>query len=256
MTGNPKKRHESAVSRRAKPGSNWVAFGIGLAVLATIVAGEIWVRSAGDPKVIIGTNDEVYYYRRATKEVAVALGRALRQIGFLNGRGTSVLLGQGSGRTVISFVLNDGAWDHPDAISNFAEIGRRVAASVGGFPIKVCLVDSARVVRKELTVGKAAIGAKDVIYYFGSATEADAKALGRALQAAGYLEDLGVSVMLLKGDGTAVSFVVQEGVWQRPEAVSALEGLARRVAPSIGGIPIQLRLLDPQMEIRKNVAIQ
>jgi hypothetical protein len=237
-------------------GSNWLAFGIGLAVLATIVAGEVWFRSAGDPKVIIGTNDEVYYYRRATKEDAMALGRALQKIGFLNDRGTSVLLWQGSGRTVISFVLNNGAWDHPDALSNFAEIARRVAGSVGGFPIQVRLVDAARVIRKELTVGKAAIGARDAIYYFGSATEADAKALGQALRTAGYFEDLGVSVVLLKGDGTAVSFVVQEGIWERPETVSALERLVRQVAPSIGGLPIQLRLLDPQMETRKRVPIQ
>jgi hypothetical protein len=233
-----------------------LAFGIGLAVLLTIAAGEMWVRRTRDLKVIVGTNDEIYYYRRATKEDAIALGQALRKIGFLNGRGTSVLLWQGSGRTVISFVLNDGAWNHPDAVFNFAEIGRRAAPAVGGFPIQVRLVDSARVVRKELTVGKATIGARDTVYYFGSATEADAKALGQALQAAGYLEDLGVTVMLLKGDGTAVSFVVQEGLWEQPETAAALEGLVRRVAPSIGGLPIELRVLDPRMETRRKLAIQ
>jgi len=255
MTGHPTGR-ESKIGRRGRPGPAWVAFGIGLAVLLTVAAGEMWVRRTRELKVIVGTNDEIYYYRRATKEDAIALGQALRRIGFLNGRGTSVLLWQGSGRTVISFVLNDGAWDHPDAVSNFAEIGRRVAPAVGGFPLKVCLVDSARVVRKELTVGKATIGARDTIYYFGSATEADAKALGQALQAAGYFEDLGVTVMLLKDGGTAVSFVVQEGLWERPETAAALEGLVRRAATSIGGLPIELRLLDPRMEIRERVEIE
>jgi hypothetical protein len=244
------------MNRSTRFSRNWLAFAIGIAVLVAIVAGEIWVRRAGDPKVIIGTNDEVYYYRRATKEDALALGQALRKTGFLNDRGTSVLLWQGSGRSVISFVLNDGAWDHPDAVSNFAEIARRVAPSVGGFPLKVALVDSARVVRKEFTVGRVTIGARDAVYYFGSATEDDAKALGQALRAAGYLEDLGVSAILLKGDRTAVSFVVQEGIWDRPETVAALERLVRQVAPSIGGLPIELRLLDPQMETRKRVAVQ
>jgi hypothetical protein len=255
MTVHPKGR-DSKIGRRGKPGAAWVAFAVGLAVLLTIAAGELWVRRNREPKVIVGANDEVYYYRRATKEDALALGQALRKIGFLNGRGTSVLLWQGSGRTVVSFVLNDGAWNHPDAVSNFAEIGRRVAPAVGGFPIEVCLVDSARAVRKKLTVGKATIGTRDTIYYYGSATEADAKALGQALQAAGYLEDLGVTVMLLKGGGTAVSFVVREGLWERPETAAALEGLVRRVAPSIGGLPIEIRLLDPQMETRRRMAVR
>jgi hypothetical protein len=256
MTGHPKARRESAVGRQGKHGSQWVAFGIGLAVLLTIAAGEMWVRRTREHKVMVGTNDEIYYYRRATKEDAIALGQALRKIGFLNDRGTSVLLWQGSGRTVISFVLNAGAWDHPDAVSNFAEIGRRIAPAVGGFPLKVCLVDATRAVRKELTVGKATIGARDTIYYFGSATEADAKALGQALQAAGYFEDLGVTVMLLKSGGTAVSFVVQEGLWEQPATATALEGLVRRVAPSIGGLPVELRLLDPRMETRRRVAVR
>jgi hypothetical protein len=62
-------------------------------------------------------------------------------------------------------------------------------------------------------------------------------------------------VVLLKGDGTVISFAVQEGLWERADAVTALEGLVRRVAPSVGGLPIQLRLLGPQMEIRKTLAI-
>jgi hypothetical protein len=127
---------------------------------------------------------------------------------------------------------------------------------VGGFPIKVRLVDSARAIRKELAVGKVTIGAKDTIYYFGSAAEGDAKALGQELQAAGYLQDIGASVVLSKGDGTVVSFVIQEGVWERPEAVAGFERLAHLVAASIGGLPIKLRLLNPEMETRKEVAIQ
>jgi hypothetical protein len=256
MPGHSKTRDALAVSRRRALAKNWPAFVLGLALLLTLVGGELWVRSAREHRVIIGTNDEVYYYRRATKDDARALGHALRKIGFLNDRGTSVLLWQGSGRSVVSFVLNDGAWNHPDAVSNFAEIGRRIAPSVGGFPLQVCLVDSARVVRKELTVGRANIGARDLVYYFGSATVSDAKALGQALRTAGYFTDTGVSVMLLKAGGTTVSFVVQEGVWDQPDAVATLERLTRMVAASVGGLPLKLRLLDPNMGIRKELALQ
>jgi hypothetical protein len=255
MHRRDKTQRQSAVNLGNKIAANWLAIGVGLALLISIVAGAVLIHSARDPKVVVGTNDEVYYYRRATKQDALALGRALRSTGFFNNRGTSVLLWMGGDRTVVSFVLNEGAWDHPNAVSNFAEIGRRIAHSVGGYPIQVHLVDAHRIVRKQLTVGQTAIGSKDSIYYFGSATAADAQSLGRALQTAGYFTDSGFTVVLLKGDGTLVSFVVQEGAWQQPDAVATLERLVRQVASSVGGLPIQLRLLNRQMETEKRVEI-
>ena len=168
----------------------------------------------------------------------------------------SVLLSKNKGVTVVAFVLGEGAWDHPDTVAGFEEIGRRVAASIGGFPIQVHLVDSAWTVRKSVEVGKAIIGARDAIYYFGSATEGDAQALGRALRDAGYLADLGVSVVVSKGDGAVIGFVVGDRVWERPEAVAGFERLARRVAPSIGGLPIRVKLLNAEMETKKEMAVQ
>jgi hypothetical protein len=239
--------------------SNWLASGIGLLILATLVAwgiGAMRKPKRAVSKVLVGANDEVYYYHPATIEDATALGRALENTGFFNGRGSSVLLSKNKGVTVLSFVLNEGAWNHADTVASFEEIGRRVATSVGGFPIQVHLVDSAWTVRKSVEVGKAIIGARDAIYYFGSATEGDAKALGRALRDAGYLADLGVSVVVSKGDGVVIGFVVGEGVWERPEAVAGLERLARRVAPSIGGPPIRVRLLNAEMETKKEMAVR
>jgi hypothetical protein len=43
----------------------WVGLGVGAALLATIVGGEIAMHR--EPRVVVGKNDEVYYYRRATK---------------------------------------------------------------------------------------------------------------------------------------------------------------------------------------------
>ena len=237
----------------SKVAPKWVGLGLGAALLATIVGGEIALHR--EPKVAIG-NDEVYYYRRATKDDALALGEALQKIGFFNGRGTSVLLWEGGGATVVSFVMNAGAWDHPNVISNFTEIGRRIATSVGGFPIQVHLIDAARNIRKEMTVGKTTVGSRDILYYFGTATLADAKALGQALQRAGYFTDNGFTVALLKGEGTVISFVAQEGVWDQPAAVATLERLVRQVAPAVGGLPVELRLLDRDMAIKKAVAVQ
>ena len=233
----------------------WVGLGVGAALVATIVGGAIAIHWAREPKVAIG-NDEVYYYRRATREDALELGRALKSTGFFNGRGTSVLLWKGGGPTVVAFVVDDGAWDHPNAISNFSEIGRRIAMTVGGFPIQVRLIDAGRTIRKRMTVGKAAIGSRDVVYYFGTAADADARALGDALRSAGYFTDSGVTVALLKGEGTVISFVVQEGVWDQPAAVATLDRLVRQIASSAGGLPIELRLLDREMAIKQAVVVR
>ena len=230
----------------------WVGLGVGAALLATIVGGEIALHSS--PKVIIGKNDEVFYYRRATKEDALALGDALKKIGFLNDRGTSVLLWMGGGATVISFTLDAGAWNHPNVVSNFTEIGRRVATAVGGFPIEVHLIDAGRNIHRKMNVGKAIIG-KDVVYYFGDATDANAHALASALQSAGYFTGGGFSVALLKGEGTVISFVVQDDLWNNPAVAATLEKLVRQVAPSVGGLPVRLRLLDRGMDVKQEVTV-
>lgn len=232
---------------------------LGIVLLLIAMAGG--VQMLRNPKssisrVVIGTKDEVYYSGGATMRDAMVLGRALQNTGFFNGRGSSVLLSKQKGVSVVSFVLNDGGWDHANTIAGFEEIGRRIAISVGGFPIEIHLVDSAWAVRKAVVVGKTVVGAKDVVYYLGTATERDARALGQALHDAKYFEDLGVAVVVSRGDGTALGFVVDDSVWDRPEAVAAFQNLARQVAPSIGGLPLQLRLLNAEMETRKEVAVQ
>jgi hypothetical protein len=234
----------------------WTALGVGAALLATIVGGEIALHSTREPKVAVGKNDEVYYYRRATREDALALGKALEGTGFFNGRGTVVLLWMGGGPTVVSFVVDAGAWDHPHAVSNFTEIGRRIAMSVGGFPIQVHLVDAGRNVRRKMNVGKLTAGTNCVVYYFGDATNNDASALGEALRTAGYFTSKGATVALLKGEGTVISFVVQEGLWNEPAVTATLERLVRQTASSVGGLPIEMRLLDRNMDIKQAVTVR
>jgi hypothetical protein len=225
--------------------------------VALIVAAAIWgTRSPARqtlPKVIVGTRDEIYYSHAATKEDAVSLGQALQATGFLNDRGTTVLLSKGTAGTIVSFALNDGAWNRADTVLSFEEIGRRIANSVGGFPIKVRLMDDARSVHKELTVGKVIVGGRDEVYYFGSATQAEAEALGRALTSDGYLVGAGSSVVLSKDFETVMSFVVEDGAWDRPGTVAGFASLAQKAAASVGGLPIDLRLLNSKMEVKKQL---
>lgn len=239
--------------------ANGLALGVGFLLVAGLVGVIIEMTHRPGrslPKVIIGTKDEIYYSHAATRQDALALGQALQTMGYFRGRGSTVLLSRNPGGTIVSFVLPEGQWNSPPAVASFEEIGRRIAPSAGGLPIEVRLVDSAWHVRKTVLVGRIRVGSKDEIYYLGSATEADAQALGRALRDAGYLQDLGVSVSLSRDQGTAIGFVVGNGVWRQPDAVAGFARLARKVAPSVGGLPLQVRLLSPQMDVKEQAELR
>jgi hypothetical protein len=202
-----------------------------------------------------GPSDHVYYTLATTNADAQALGQALKRTGFFNGRGHSVMLSKGTSGTIISFVLNDGAWDDPIALLTFEGIACRVAASIGGFPLQVRLCDAKWRVRKEAPVGRALVGTKDEVFYCGAATADEAEALGRALKKENYLVDAGASIVLSKDNVISIGFVLGiKGAWDMPQLVAAFETLARNVAPSVGGLPIDLQLLSTDMKIRKGVA--
>ena len=230
-----------------------LACAAGVALVAIVVYGALHKADSGIAKVTIGARDEVYYSHAATEADAATLGRALQGTGFFSDRGAAVLLSKGKGGSIVSFVLNEGAWDHAGTVSTFEEIGRRIAGPAGGFPIRLRLCDAKWNTHKELTIGKVMEGTRDEIYYYGAATESEAQALGDALKRAGYLVDSGSSVILAKDRTTSISFVVSDVAWQRLSSVVDFELLIRKVAPAVGGTPIDLRLLNANMEVKREV---
>lgn len=242
--------------------SRWAALGIGLvtgvAMLAVIFVAVLGgnLAAVAKSKVTFGARDSVYYSGAATKENAQALGDVLKNIGYFTDKGATVVLAKEQDATTVSFVVAEAAWNQPEMITSFEQIGVQIGSSTVGFPFKLRLVDSGMATKKEVTIGKAAIGSKDVIFYFGTATEAEANALGQALKTAGYLHDSGANVLLSKGDATIVSFVLQEGFWNSPEFIATYANVARKAAPSVGGPPITLRLVDASMETKKEIPIQ
>ena len=134
--------------------SRWAAGGVGLAFLA-VLCGVIVVAALGpwaDHKVLVGSRDEVYYTGSATKQDAQALGEALKTVGYFLDKGFSVVLSKDKDGTAISFVVKEGVWDDPQMQAGFEQIGRKLAPSVGGLPIKVRLIDSSRATKKEIAV--------------------------------------------------------------------------------------------------------
>jgi hypothetical protein len=246
------------VQRGGRLGSKWTAFWLGIAFLVVIFAVVFVYVMAGvnHNKVVIGTKDAVYYEDGATREDAQTLGKTLKGDGFFTDRGGDVILSKGKNGTVISFIVQDGIWDQPDKVDSFEEVGREVAPAVGGFPVKVRLLDTTREVKKEMTVGKVEFPGGDEVYYQGGITETQAQTVGQSLVAADFLDGKGIVVLLSnQGGKPTISFVTNSKLWSEPTldpaVLSYFEKLARRVAPSMGGLPIHLQLVDTTLVVKK-----
>jgi len=243
------------VLRGGPLGSRWAAAGLGVILLLVIFGGALLVGyqlGGFGSKVVIGNKDEVFYSGSATKQDALALGQALKDAGYFLDRGVSARISKGGDGTSIGFVMQEDMWNRPDIVAGYEEVGREIAPKVGGFPIQLRLMNSAEKTMKQLTIGKIIVGTKDEIYYYGSATQEESQALGQSLKSAGFFRDSGLSIFLAKGDdGTAITFVVEEGAWDMPDRVAAFEALVRQSAPAVGGLPIQLRFVNSRVELKK-----
>src|ERR1700688_5286911 len=86
--------------------------------------------------------------------------------------------------------------------------------------------------------------------------KANAMALGNALKSNEYFQDRGVTVLLNKGIGsTTVSFGVQDGVWNQAGMLSSFEELVREVAPEVGGLPVEVQLLDSKGDVEETSTV-
>jgi hypothetical protein len=246
-------------ARGGQLGSRWTAFWVGVATLAALVVVAASVKYVYENQkiVIIGTRDQVVYSGIATKAEAIALGNALRSDEYLQDHGSSVLLEKGFGSRTISFVVQDGVWNQPGMLSSFEELAREVAPAVGGLPIQVRLVDSGLDVEETSIVGEVTFDGGDGVYYEGSATRAEAQALGRQFESMGFFKGRGVNVFLTRhDDGTTLAFIVADGVWNNPDKVSNFEAILREAAPMVGGLPIEMHLVNAQLQLEKDEVIE
>jgi hypothetical protein len=101
-----------------------------------------------------------------------------------------------------------------------------------------------------------AIGAHDEIYYSGSVSEAQARALGDVLTKEHYFGEAGATVQFDKSGGkTTISFVVQEKAWDKSDVVEAFKEMTADIAPLIGGLPITMRLVDDEGDSHKELIV-
>ena len=73
----------------------------------------------------------------------------------------------------------------------------------------------------------------------------------------GFFRGNGANVFLTKhDDGTTLAFVVVGEAWNNPTKVNSLEAIVREIAPTVGGLPLNMRLVDTQLQIKKEELIQ
>ena len=192
------------------------------------------------------------------KANAMALGNALKSNEYFQDRGVTVLLNKGIGSTTVSFGVQDGVWNQAGMLSSFEELVREVAPEVGGLPVEVQLLDSKGDVEETSTVGEVRFDGSDGVYYEGSATKAEARALGRQFESMGFFRGKGANVFLIRhdSDGTTLAFVIVGEAWNNPRRVSSFEAIVRDVAPTVGGLPIDVHLVNTQLQVEKDEVIK
>jgi hypothetical protein len=254
VQGNAVQEH---IARGGQLGSRSTAIGVGLATLVAlvVVTGLAVYEYQYRKIVVIGTKDQVIYSGITTKTDAAALGNALKSDGYFHDSGASVLLHKGIGSTTISFGVQDGVWNQAGMLSSFEELARQLAPLAGGLPIQVQLVDTSGNVQDTSTVGEVRFEGLDGVYYEGSATKAEAQALGRRLKSMGFFRGKGANVFLIRhDDGTTLAFVVVGEAWK--SKVSSFEAIVRDLAPIAGGLPINMRLVSTQLQVQKDEVIE
>lgn len=240
-------------------GSRYTAAWIGIATLAAlvVVVGVVVYVYQYRKIVVIGAKDQVIYSGIATKSEATALGNALKSDEYFQDRGSSVLLNKGIGSTTISFGVKDGVWNQAGMLSSFEGLALGVAPAVGGLPIQVQLMDSKGDVEATSTVGEVSFDGGDGVYYEGSVTKDEAQALGRQLESMGFFRGKGANVLLIRhDDGTTLVFVIVGEAWNDPNRVSSFEAIVRDVAPTVGGLPIDMHLVNTQLQVKKDEVIK
>lgn len=128
-------------------------FGVAMfaCLMATALLGDFIMCSTFGTVVEFG-NDEIYYAGDATENDARKLAGVLREIEFFRSAGTSVRLESSSGQSTVSFILVENAWNDPETIGSFREIGQTVAASGYPSPLIIQLCDEYFLVKNTILI--------------------------------------------------------------------------------------------------------
>lgn len=153
LVGSAIRRHELSHGKMA---SMWSATGIGLAVMAVLLAGifgGVTMFDSMGTGVAFAGGSEVYYSGDATEVDARTLGKALEDAGYFGvERSITVLLRKENGVFTISFVVKDGIWNDAAMVAIFEQIVKDLPADYFGRPLNLELCDDGCKAHKSLTI--------------------------------------------------------------------------------------------------------
>lgn len=152
LQGNQIRQH---AARRGTVASAWPSVGIGFLCLPLVLGAVLGVAFLFEPSfgtVVEFGNDEVYYSGDATDDDARKLAGFLQEIEFFGAGGASVRLEYASGQYTVSFALADYAWENPETVEAFRNIGRSLADSTFSPPLTIKLCDEYFTAKESLTI--------------------------------------------------------------------------------------------------------
>lgn len=131
-------RHRGTVA------SAWPSVGIGVLCLPLVLGAILGISILLEPslgKFVEFGNDEIYCAGDATEVDARKLARVLGDAGLFGSGGASVRLESSSGKYTVSFVLVGKAWDDPEIVEAFRDVGGTLVESGFPAPLTVQLCD-------------------------------------------------------------------------------------------------------------------
>ncbi len=140
----------------------------------------------------------------------------------------------------------------PAKASRFGNIATKVISVIAILVVAMIFFGQKLMMGKRYKVSE-----KESVNYSGKATEADAKSLGEALKANGYMSGKNAVDVLLKKDdkdGTVVSFV-GEWDWKAEKVVSAFQQIGEDIAAKGLGKPLTVRLLDTRLNTKNEIKV-
>ncbi len=149
-------------------------------------------------------------------------------------------------------------WTDPKFLNMLRILGPQVASAAGGPPLTIRLLNGQGQLRNEARIDASDVAfGLDHVQFSGQATEQQARELGAALQAQHFFSGGGTVVLLSKSPaGTSVSFTLQQGAWDKPGVIKEVQALGRKIAPSLGGLPLKVEIIDDNFITRKELLIQ
>jgi hypothetical protein len=132
--------------------SLWWAAGVGVICLVLILPAVVAVSALTEKAVQISPQERIVYSGTATANEAMALGKALQEQGYFDGKAeVEVELSKSWwGMPEITFTI--GGKFSQEMAEPFRRLGKEIAGSVGGLPVTIKLVNEYYITRRTMTV--------------------------------------------------------------------------------------------------------